>query len=267
MTFAAYEESQAAASRIELYTLTIGSTIYRMHDSVELVLNIGGDDFFRVQVGRGAIATGQESLEISLPGDHEFSLQFASIAPGQTATLTIQAYHRNDPATEVVVIYKGVVRSVAFTQNASLSALSLAPINEALDKQIPERTYQAACNNVLFDPDCKVVEASYQHTNVVSAIVDNIVTVTALESTKGDGWSTGGYVAYGALDYRLILEQDGDDLVLVLPFHTNIIGQSVTVSAGCDHSIGVCSSKFSNDINFGGCPYVPTKNIFMTGIN
>lgn len=266
MTFAAYEESQAGASRVELYTLTIGSTIYRMHDSVELVLNIGGDDFFRVQISRGAIATGQESLEISLPGSHEFSLQFASIAPGQTAILTIQAYHRNDPATEVKVIYKGVVRSVAFTQNASHSALSLSPINDALDKQIPERTFQAACNNVLFDTDCKISAGSYEHTNLVSAIVDNIVTVTALESTKGDGWSTGGYVSYGTLDYRLILEQDGDDLILVLPFHTNVTGQSVTVFAGCDHSIGVCSSKFSNVINFGGCPYVPTKNIFLTGI-
>ena len=40
MTFEAYEESQSGASRVELYTLTVGSTIYRMHDSVELVLNI-----------------------------------------------------------------------------------------------------------------------------------------------------------------------------------------------------------------------------------
>jgi len=266
MTFEAYEESQAAGSRIELYTLTIGSTIYRMHDSVEVSLNIGGDDFYRVQVSRGPIATGQESLEIGLPGDHEFSLQFATIAPGQTATLTIQAYHRNDPATEVKVVYKGVVRSVAFTQNAAKSAISLVPVNEALDKLIPERTFQAACNNVLFDSDCKVSAGSYSHTNIVSAILGNVVTVTGLLSAKGDGWSTGGYVSYGTLDYRLILEQDGDDLVLVLPFHANVTGQTVTVYAGCDHSIAVCASKFSNDINFGGCPYVPTKNIFLTGI-
>lgn len=266
MSFEAYEESLVDASRVELYTLTIGSTIYRMHDSIESSLTIGGDNFFRVQVSRGAIATGQESLEISLPGDHEFSLQFATIAPGQTATLTIQAYHRNDPATEVKVIYKGVIRSVGFTQNASKSALSLAPINDALDKQIPERTYQAACNNVLFDTDCKISAGSHSHTNIVSAILDNVVTVTGLLSAKGDGWSTGGYVSYGTYDYRLILEQDGDDLILVLPFHANVTGQTVTVYAGCDHSIGVCNSKFSNEINFGGCPYVPTKNIFMTGI-
>jgi uncharacterized phage protein (TIGR02218 family) len=266
MSFEAYEESQAGASKIELYTLTIGSTIYRMHDSVELILNPAGDNFHQAQISRGPIATGQESLEVSLPGDHEFALKFASIAPGQTATLTIQAYHRNDPATELVVIYKGVVRSVAFTQNASKSAISFAPINEALDKQIPERTFQAACNNVLFDPDCKVSAGAHSYTNTVSGITDNVVTVTGLNTAKGTGWSTGGYVSYGTLDYRLILEQDGDDLTLVLPFHTNVTGQSVTVYAGCDHSIGVCNSKFSNESNFGGCPYVPTKNIFATGI-
>jgi len=266
MSFEAYEESQDAGSRIELYTLTIGSTIYRMHDSVELTLSVGGDTFYQTQISRGAIASGQEYLELSLPGDHEFVLKFAEIAPGQTATLTVQAYHRNDPALEVRVIYKGVVRSVAFTQNASKSSLSLVPVNEALDKQIPERTYQAQCNNVLFDADCKISAGSFSHVGEVLSITDNVIEVAGLESAKGTGWSTGGYVGYGTLDYRLILEQDGDDLVLVLPFHESVVGEDVTVYAGCDHAVATCNSKFSNSVNFGGCPYVPTKNIFLTGI-
>lgn len=265
MAFETYEESIQASSKIELYTLTLGSTIYRMHKSVEETISSGGDTFYRVQVGRGPLQTGQEYLEVSLPGDHAFPLKFTSIAPGQTATLTIQEYQRSEPA-DVRVIYKGVVRAVAFTSNAANSALSLVPINEALDKEIPERTFQAACNNVLFDPDCKISAGSHSFSGTVGAITDNVVTITGLETAKGDGWSTGGFIAYGTLDFRLILEQDGDDLVLVLPFHESVLGETVTVYAGCDHSDATCDSKFSNVDNFGGHPYVPTKNIFVSGI-
>lgn len=264
-TYDVYEESSAQGSVVELYTLAMGSTIYRMHTSIEPVINSAGDDFFLVSVSRGNISTGQEYLEIALPGDHLFSLQFTTIAPGQTATLTIQSYHRGAPA-DVRVIYKGVVRSVAFTENAANSALSVVPLTAAFKKDIPERTFQASCNNVLFDPDCKVSAGSFSFTDDVTAIVDNVVTVAGLETAKGDGWSTSGYVAYGVLDYRLILEQDGDDLVLVLPFHEAVLGNNVTVYAGCDHTIATCDSKFSAADDFGGCPYVPTKNIFISGL-
>jgi uncharacterized phage protein (TIGR02218 family) len=265
MAFEDHEISQEGGSTIEIYTLAMGSTLYRMHDSIEPVVTYLGDDFERTQISRGSIATGQEYLEIKLPGSHPFTLKFTEIAPGQTASLTIQSFHRADPS-DVRVIYKGVVRSVAFTQAMSHSALSLIPINDAFSKEIPERTFQAACNNVLFDPDCKVSSGSYSHIGAVSAITDNIVTVTGLNAAKGTAWSTGGYLSYGVLDYRLVLEQSGDDCTLVLPFHESVLSENVSVFAGCDHTIAICLSKFANDINFGGCPYVPTKNIFITGL-
>jgi uncharacterized phage protein (TIGR02218 family) len=265
MSFEAYEESMAAGSRVELYTLAMGSTIYRMHSSAEPTISSGGNTFYRTQIGRSEIMSGQESLEIELPGSHAFSLKFTTIAPGQLASLTVQTYQRSDTA-DVRVIWKGVVGSVAFTANTAKSTLTLVPISKALDKTIPEKTFQAACNNVLFDADCKVAAASWSYLNTVSAVSNNVVTVTGLLTAKGDGWSTGGYVAYGALDYRLVLTQSGDDLTLVLPFHETVLGNNVTVYAGCDHTIAVCNSKFSNEINFGGCPYVPTKNIFIKGL-
>lgn len=266
MAFETYEESRESGSKIQLFTLTIGTTIYRMHTSVEVSIAYSGDTYYRTQVKLGeSIKTGQEYIEVILPGSHEFPLQYASIAPGQTATLTIQEYHRADP-TDVRVIYKGVVRAVAFRQNALEAALSLVPVNEVFDKPIPERTYQAMCNNVLFDSKCQVSAGSFEYVGTVSAVTDNVVTVTGLQTAKGNGWSTGGYVRIGVLDYRLILEQDGDDLVLVLPFYESVLNESVNVFAGCDHTIGTCDTKFSNEINFGGCPYVPTKNIFLMGL-
>jgi len=263
--FELHEKSQETGGRIELYALAIGNDTYRMHDGVAEVISYSTDDYYKISVSRGRIATGQEHLTITLPGDHAFSNQITTIAPGQLGTLTIWAYHRADD-TDVRVVYKGVVRSVAFTKDMSKSLLSVVPVSEAFDKEIPQRTFQASCNNVLFDDDCKVVEASFQHTAIISAVAGNVITVTGLLSTKGDGWATGGFAAYGVFDYRLILEQSGDDCTLNLPFYSDVSGETLDVFAGCDHSIDTCNSKFSNRPDFGGCPYVPTKDIFRTGV-
>lgn len=265
MTFEDHETSQETGGRIELYTLAIGSDIWRMHDVNPDILTYSGDNYYRVRISRGRIATGQEHLTVELPGDHDFSRRFTTIAPGQMGTLTIRSYHRALDS-DVRVIYKGVVRSVAFTQDMSMSALSMVPVSEAFDKEIPQRTFQAACNNVLFDADCKISSGSWKHIGLITGVAGNVITVQDLLSTKGDGWATAGYVSQGVLDYRLILTQSGDDCTLALPFYADVLGENLEIFAGCARTIGVCNSKFSNKDNFGGCPYVPTKNIFVTGI-
>jgi uncharacterized phage protein (TIGR02218 family) len=145
----------------------------------------------------------------------------------------------------------------------SKSQLAVVPISVGFDKEIPQRTFQAACNNVLFDSDCKVSSGSYEHTDSVTAVDDNIITVQGLLAAKGDDWATAGFASFGVLDYRLILVQNGDDCTLTLPFYTDVLNQTLDVFAGCARTIGICDSKFSNHINFGGHPYVPTKNIFQ----
>jgi len=265
MTFDALETSLENGSRIELYSLAIGSDIYRMHDDIAAVLTYSGDDYFKTIVSRGRIATGQEHLTITLPGDHDFSKQFTTIAPGQLGTLTVFSFHRADD-TDVRVVYKGVVRSVAFTKDMSESILSVVPVSEAFDKEIPQRTYQAACNNVLYDADCKVSSGSFKHTGLITSVVGNVITVQGLNAAKGDGWATGGFASYGILDYRLILTQSVDECILSLPFYADVVGVTLDVFAGCARNIGICNSKFANRINYGGHPYVPTKNIFATGV-
>lgn len=265
MTFEALEKSQEGGSRIELYSLAIGSDIYRMHDDIANVINYSGDDYFKTMISHGRIKTGQEHLTVTLPADHSFSAQFTSVAPGQLGTMTIFSYHRGDPS-DVRVVYKGVVRSVAYTNDMSKSMLSVVPVSEAFDKEIPQRTFQAPCNNVLFDADCKISAGAWGYSGLITAVTGNVITVQGLNAAKGNGWATSGFVSYGVLDYRLILTQSVDDCTLSLPFYADVAGKTLDVYAGCAHDIGTCNSKFSNRINYGGCPYVPTKNIFITGL-
>jgi hypothetical protein len=36
--------------------------------------------------------------------------------------------------------------------------------------------------------------------------------------------------------------------------------------AGCDHSVSTCAARFGNLANYGGFPFIPTKNPFSTGV-
>lgn len=265
MSFDTYEESQESGGRVELYTIAIGSSTYRMHDDIVATIDYGGNTYYRTAISRGEIVTDQEHLLIYLPGGHPFPIKFTSKTPGQQATLIARAYHREDPS-DVRVIYNGLVRAVAFTKDMSKASLSVVPVGKAFDKEVPERTYQAACNNVLFDGNCKVSSSLFSFVGNVTSESGNTITVAGLESSKGDGWATGGHISFGTQDYRLVLEQNGDDLLLNLPFYSSVLGNSVTVYAGCDISVGTCDSKFGNSENFGGHPYVPTKNIFVKGL-
>ncbi|MCP4993148.1 MAG: hypothetical protein GY934_05090 [Gammaproteobacteria bacterium] len=266
MSYEAYEESVEGGQSVELFVLTLGSTIWRMHNSIEDEISYSGDTYYKTNVGRERIVSGQDNLAVEIPADHTFPLAHVTSAPGQVATLTIYSFHRGDTA-DVRVLYKGVVRAVSFTKNAYGAKLNVMPITQAFDKMIPDRTFQAACNHVLYDTACTVSSSSYQYTGAVSAVTANVITVTGLLASKGAEWATAGYVSYGILDFRLVLGQASDDCTLILPFYEEVSGQNVDVYAGCDHTIGTCDTKFSNEINFGGTPYVPTRNIFISGLD
>ena len=120
---------------------------------------------------------------------------------------------------------------------------------------------------ILFDDDCKMSPGLWSYEEEVIAVVANTISLKNMGAAKGNGWADGGFVCYGVLDYRLVLTQVGDVLTLVLPFYEPVLGNKVTAYAGCDHCLtGDCQHKFVNTDNFGGFPYVPTKNIFATGL-
>ena len=49
-------------------------------------------------------------------------------------------------------------------------------------------------------------------------------------------------------------------------FGASPIGSAISLSEGCDLSPETCRDKFDNIINYGGAPFVPSKNIFRKGV-
>ena len=271
MTYAAYESSQQSGRPVELYVFTLGLEINR-YTNAEDQITFQSQVYYPKQIKRTSPSQSNEQrrqqMEITLPADDVVASRFIGIVPGQLMTLSVVRTHRDDPDEEGLVLWEGRITGASFKDNGVVCTLQGLTTEAALARTMPRFKFQGMCNHVLGDTRCQItLDPTYKFTGTVSTLSGSTVTIPGLLAAKGDGWATGGYIEFGADDWRLVLDQTGNDCRMLLNFESNVVGQSVDVYAGCDHSLATCGTKFSNVINFGGFPYVPKRNPFSAGID
>jgi uncharacterized phage protein (TIGR02218 family) len=269
MSYDARESSTERGSPIELYDLALGGTQYHFTSGAEPV-TYTATDYEPLEISRDEVRVGPEQrtevMTIVMPSAHPFAMSYARVVPGQRASLTIRRVHRTDSVDqELITLFKGIVRSVSFSDKAGTARIGVMPISGALARAVPRYTYKGMCNHVLFDSWCQQDPEEWNYVGEASDVDANTFTISGLTGSKGNGWATGGFATFNG-DYRLILRQTSDSIKLLLPFNDDIDGEDVTIYTGCDHSFNVCGDKFANTINFGGFPFVPTKNPFQSGL-
>jgi uncharacterized phage protein (TIGR02218 family) len=198
-----------------------------------------------------------------------------TIPPGKDE-ITIFRRHASDSLNppETITYWKGFIDSVSFVGGgqATIRAVSEAGL---LRRMIPKRTYRGLCGHVLFDGGCKVIRSNFEFDITVTAISTDgqLVTFNSAETISGQAadYFVGGELQKPSGDRRMVLAYtdlggNSGRATILLPFFDVKIGDRMKLTAGCDHSITTCRLKFSNEINFGGFPWVPTRNPFDTGI-
>lgn len=268
MTYEAFEEGVESGRPVETYKFTIGATVIRYTSAPnDHQPPYDANDYFSRAISRTSTSQTTEDrrtpLEITLPTDDALAQRFIDIPPGNEVTLEITRYHIGD--SEAFLVWSGRIIGAAYTQEGGMCTLSGVTDEAAFSRPIPRFKYQGLCNHVLYDALCTIVRTSFKYTGSVSAVVNSTITVDGLTS-KGANWAVGGYIDDGAGDFRLVVAQSGDTLTLFVPFETSPLGSSIDVFAGCNHTIDVCDTKFSNSINYGGFPFVPTFNPFDRGL-
>lgn len=271
-SFDLLETSRESSQPLEVYTFTVGSQVFR-YTSAEDPLVVSGNTYAPESIARSAISVGPDqarnTLTITLPGSNQFAAQYVDIVPGLKASLTIIRLQRNESPTfnTQLLVYKGQVQSVRMSDDGQTAEIAVRSLEYALNRTVPRFTFMGSCNHVLYGPGCDVNPGSFQTTGVVTAVVANVVTVAGA-SSQPDGYWRGGFAKpVSFVDFRLILRHVGDQLTLLLPFSEDVLATQVQIFAGCDHRFdGDCANKFNNVQNFGGFPYVPTKNPFETGV-
>lgn len=269
MAYDTQERSTEGGQPIELYDFRLGAEAY-LWTSNPTAVTYNSVTYEPLEIEREALMFSPderaEALKITVPAATPLVRKYINSVPGQKATLTIRRVHRNDGANEVIQLFKGVAKTVAFTLDGLEAEIAVLPISSELADAIPRFVYSGTCNHVLYDQACMVNQSSFRHQAEVTGVSGDTLTIQNL-NTKGDGWATAGFVALPGGDYRLVIAHTGDTVRLLLPFPVSPLGSTVEVFAGCGHDIDTCSSKFNNVINFGGFAWVPTKNPFTTGLD
>ena len=266
-TFDALESSEQDSRPVELYQISIGTDTFR-YTSGSNTITIGADDYIPLAIARSKIEQGSDqqnrTLTMTMPSSNEFAQRYINVPPGQTATVNIYRYQRDEaPAFATQILqFKGQVQTCRFPNDGFSAEFALRSIETALNKNIPRFSFMGMCNHVLYDSNCGANPASFNLAGAVTAISGNTITVAGVGASPLD--FTGGYVQSGN-DFRMILSTSGDVLTMLLPFE--IDPTSVTVFAGCDHLVaGDCALVFDRVADFGGFPFVPNRNIFESGL-
>lgn len=277
MPNAAGQEASVETNRpIELFEFKNGNTFYRYTSSeVDYVFDTqtySATAMDRGNVGRSGEAE-QTTLQVFLPTTNSLSSLYLGIQPANRTTLTLRRVHQSMSPLTAITLYRGFVTSAKF--NDERATLLLKPFNELFQREMPRYTYQGLCNHILYSSACGIIEGASPNalTAQVTAFVDaagSVITVTGAGSVTDNRSPQqafkGGFARLTDFsDYRLILDQQGDTLTLLLPFRNNILGSNIVLQRGCDKTVDTCRDKFGNVANYGGFPHVPGVNPFNQG--
>ena len=131
-----------------------------------------------------------------------------------------------------------------------------------LDLQLPKNQYQPTCLHSLYDTGCGLNRASYAYTGTVTGSASTVMSVNTT-LTQAAGFFTQGYVQFSSGQNsgsrRTILASSGGGVLsLAMPLeYVPAAGDAFTAYVGCDHTQSTCTSKFGNEANFRGFPFVP----------
>lgn len=155
-------------------------------------------------------------------------------------------------------MFDGVVRDAKISTNeAKVTVVSLA---YKFDTMLPGNTYGPSCSNTLYDTKCGVNRASHNITTTTEAagatnfsfVVDGVTAdylLGTIEFTSGPN---------AGVKRTITGINVGTELVTVSqPFPIQPSGEGVIIYKGCDRKLTTCTTRFANQANYRGFPYVP----------
>lgn len=267
-----YEISKEEGSRVELYLFESEDGRYRWAYTTDSRERVLGPVTYKPEViKRGELKqtagdSNVEKLTVTVPFDNPVAVAHVPYLPPRPIKLTIFAYQRNDPASEIVQGFTGFVTS--FNQKGVEAMLECSQILDNLSQTTPWAVFKVGCIWALYQVGCGVDKALWKEDALVTT-VDSDTIGSPEFSAKPDGWYTNGY-AYNPEtgEQRFITAHDATTgtIKVVYPFIQLNGGQNLEVYAGCARTKEVCSDKFNNKINYVGFDHFPAYNVFQQGI-
>lgn len=252
----------------ELYDFASSSGQFHLTPH-EFDVDLGGVLYKSLPIERNALSLGAEAakaaLELKLPPDCDFVRHLLNNAlTGEATSVTLRIALRdevNDNWWIQGARWMGRVLGIEIADDVARIRCESAQVSM---KRIGlRRLYSRACSHVLYSPACGATPITASAT--VSSVDGRSIWFTDVVPATVAGGLAGGWLQTQAGDRHMIVREFAVGIELLYPVAIPT-GAEVLLTVGCDHSTATCASRFNNLDNYGGFPFIPTKNPFSTGV-
>lgn len=262
------------------FIMQSGATYYVTSSDRPIVLNshtyIVGPVLHRSQT-KVAVGIQVDTLTVNMSADNTQAnvngvplMQFIASGGLDGARLRLlRAFMPNltTPPVDSLAIFSGRISDV--NVNRYEATLTVSSDLELLDVALPRTVYQPGCSNSLYDSTCGKDRAAYTVSSTVSAAP--APTKSVFDSPLGQA---GGHFDLGVVTFTSGINngqsrtvrsfQSGGLITTIAPFpFAPAVGDAFTIYPGCNKTMGMCSSKFSNLPRFRGFPFVPVAETMV----
>ena len=259
--------SERPLQEVELYAFDGASGSFRLTPH-EFDVEIGAERYERCPLERGALALGAEgaksALELKLPPDHALVRHLLQAAiTGEATAVRLRLARRDDLTGNWSVTgtrWVGRVLGVDVGDDAARIRCESAQVS--LKRIGLRRLYSRACSHVLYSAACGAVPRSA--TAEVIRSEGRQVELTGIPPAVA-GMLAGGWLQTPTGARHMIVSEWGSGVELLYPVALDP-GTLADLVAGCDHSVQTCAARFDNLANYGGFPFIPSRNPFSTGV-
>lgn len=280
MSLAEHESSKANGRPVELFEFRYGpgaGDFYRFTSAEQDITwpAVGGNVYTATTIARGRISSSgsadKTALKVKLSVNNPVVELFRAYAPAYPVVLTIRDGHVIDADSEYSVVWSGRVLSCNRSDGGRFEAsLTCEPASKSLKRSGLRRHYQYSCPHPLFGEKCGLSRSAYR-------IAVDIASASGATITLPVGWSgstpfgkfVGGVVDFvgptGLVQYATVLRCPSATTIVITGLTVGLgPGSTIYLSRGCNHQLDQCRDDFSNVNNYGGHPWIPTKNPVKT---
>lgn len=202
------------------------------------------------------------SVELTMNITNPLAARYLSQPVDAVVTLTI--FQQLDAVSGV--FWKGRLSGVKGMSGGKVS-LTFESVFTSLRRPGLRKRYQRPCPYALYGRGCFVDPEDFRFDTTVTAMSGLLVTVASVDGAP-DARYRGGMIMGPDNVKRYILDQTGLVLNLSRPYENLAAafalsgpGVPVSIYRGCAHNMAACL-EFDNLLNYGGFPWIPTKNPF-----
>jgi hypothetical protein len=270
MTNAAYEDSRYLGTPVEVYKFTYGAgpNDYFAYTDAERQFTLSGVDYVPIPIKRDGIESGggrteRRDIRVQMSTKEALLDLFQIYPPDQPISVVIKSGHFDDPDQEFTSVFTGVIINVKNKADGWADVLC-RPLWVASQQGGLRRNYQLGCPHVLYGSQCGASVISVSATVASFPTINKVSLLAGWEGAYAPAkFRNGGYVQWdvGSNTYRrTILSVSGNTLTLSGPVTGLVAGDPMTVVIGCNRQMDDCGTLHNNINNFGGQPWIPTKN-------